>query len=345
MTRTSRLFKALLATAVTLALVGGTGGAASAAPADRSGRWLERQLDHGLVHNDVYDFDDYGLTADTGMALAEIGGHRAAVGQVRRALAQHVDSWTTGVDFGSSDIYAGSVAKALVLAEVTGADPRDFGGVDLVERLDGRISTEPAVRGRVQDKTSGTDYANTLGQAYAAAGLSLAGSGRAGSAVRYLITQQCDAGFFRLYFSDPGAADQDCDAAARADRRPDTDATAVAVINLLSIEHPSASVKRSVRAALAWLVRTQGRNGSFGGGPTTSAANSNSTGLAAWALARGGRCGAAKDAAGWVAKLQKKSGAVAYDRAAFKAGIDADSLDQWRRATAQAGPGLRLRGC
>ena len=153
------------------------------------------------------------------MALAEIGGHRAAVGQVRRALAQHVDSWTTGVDFGSSDIYAGSVAKALVLAEVTGADPRDFGGVDLVERLDGRIRpSRPCAAG------PGQDVGHRLRE-HARAGVRRRrpqprGSGRAGSAVRYLITQQCDAGFFRLYFSDPGAADQDCDAAARADRRP-----------------------------------------------------------------------------------------------------------------------------
>jgi hypothetical protein len=346
MKRMSRLGSAVMAGTVSIGLVAGMAGTASAAPADRSANWLDRQLTHGLVHNDQYGFDDYGLTADTGFALAAIGGHRKAVRQSARALADHVDSWTTGVDFGSSDVYAGSVAKALVFAQTAGVAPRDFGGVNLVKRLNARISTAKGNVGRLQDKTSGTDYANTLGQAYAVGGLSAAHSGKADEAVKFLLRQQCAPGYFRLYFADASAKAQSCDSAKKRDRAPDTDATAIAVINLQSIEHPTARVKRSIAVALRWLTRTQEANGSFGGGPTTKAPNANSTGLAAWALAQGGRCVEARTAARWVAKLQQKSGAIAYDRSVVKAGITTETRDQWRRATSQAAPGLQfVSGC
>ena len=344
MSRTPRLAAAFIAGALALGLAIGPTTSASASPG-RAGDWLASQLTDGLIHNDVYDFDDYGLTADTGMALAAVGGHAGPVRQIKRALARHVDSWTTGVDFGSNDVYAGSVAKALVFAQTTGARPRHFGGVDLVKRLNGRISSKSGIAGRLQDRTTGTDYANTLGQAYAAAGLTKARSAKAKPAVRFLLRQQCSAGFFRLYFADASAKNQTCDGAARKHRAPDTDATAIAVLNLQSIKRPSRAVKRSIADALTWLVRHQKRNGSFGGGPTTAASNTNSTGLAAWALARGEKCRAADNAADWVAGLQRKNGAIAYDRAAFRAGISADTRDQWRRATAQAAPGLKLPGC
>ena len=351
MKRTTRALAALAAGALTLSLglVAGTVGTASAAPKQpdaKAAGWLAKQLTGGLVHNDVYDFDDYGLTADTATALIAVGGQRKAARQAERALARHVDSWTTGVDFGSSDVYAGSVAKAAVFAISAGADPRAFGGVDLVARLADRVSTADGIRGRLQDGTEGTDYANTLGQAYAVAALSEAGDGRAADAVSFLLEQQCSPGFFRLYFADASAEDQSCDgAASAADRAADTDASAIALVSLQSIERPSTQVKQARKAALRWLVGQQKANGSFGGGPTTKASNANSTGLAAWALADGGKCRPAKKAAGWLRKLQKKNGAVAYNRKAFRAGIDADTRDQWRRATSQAALGLATPGC
>ncbi len=104
-----------------------------------------------------------------------------------------------------------------------------------------------------------------------------------------------------------------------------------------------------------WLVGAQKNNGSFGGGPSTEASNTNSTGLAAWALGDVGACRAAVKAAQWVRDLQVggdvsgtplagEKGAIAYDRAAMQAaeteGITVETRDQWRRAGAQAAPGL-----
>ena len=337
-------------------------GPASAAPDDLSGGWLTRQLTDGLVHNDQYGFDDYGLTADTAFALAAIGGNRAHLDDIGTALAGKVDSWTTGVDWGSDDVYAGSVAKAVVVAQVTRVGARDFGGVDLVQRLNGRVSQTAPHVGRIEDQTAGTDYANTIGQAFAARGLARARSGKADEAVRFLLKQQCREGYFRLNFAPKANKKQGCDAGTAADSSPDTDVTALAVLSLDAL--PKKARTKAVRAAVAdataWLKRAQKKNGSLGGGTVTEASNANSTGLAAWALGETGSCTKARKAARWVRALQVRGdvsgtplagekGGIAYDRAAFESaqvdGIATEERDQWRRATTQAAPGLRHLSC
>ena len=345
------------AAAAAVLLVVALAGPASAAADDRGARWLSHQLTGGLVHNDQYAFDDYGLTADVAFALKAIGGHGDDLKTIRHALAENVDNWTTGGSFAPDDIYAGSVAKAVVLAQVTGADPTSFGGVDLVQRLEDR-TRNAAPKGRIQDKTADdSDYANTIGQAVAARGLARAGSDEATAAIGFLLKQQCDQGFFRLSFAPKGAAKQGCDAGTKAESSPDTDVTALALIELSALPKAdrTSAVKHSIADGVSWLKHHQARNGSFGGGTSTSAPNSNSTGLAAWALNERGACGAARDAARWVKALQVKDevagerGAIAYDRAAFDAaktdGIGAAQQDQWRRATSQAAPGLSALGC
>ena len=359
-----RLAAATFALAVACGAVAAAPSASAApqpAPPQAGADWLVGQLTHGLIHDDQYDFDDYGLTADTGFALAAIEGQGPALRKLRVALGKHVASWTTGVDFGSTDVYAGSTAKALVFAQTTGKDRRSFGGVNLAKQLEGLVSTSGATKGRIHDQAS-DDFANTIGQAYAANGLAAAGSSKAKSAIRFLLEQQCSKGFFRLYFADPAAADQSCDAAPRAERAPDTDATAIAVVQLLSLEKPNRKVQAAVHSAVNWLRRAQESDGSFGGGPATKASNANSTGLAGYALAQADYCPAASRAAAWVARLQitpgltgplkGEAGAIAYDakalRAAKKDGIGVEQRDQFRRATAQAAPVLLYRagaGC
>ena len=357
---------ALAASALTVGLVA-TGPAASAAPKpvnpDASATWLAGQLTNGVVHNDQFDFDDYGLTADVGFALAAIDGNSPALRKLTKALSKHVDSWTTGVDFGSSDVYAGSTAKALVFAQTVGENPKKFGGTNLVKQLTALVGTAGPTKGRVHDNSTSGDFANTIGQSFAALGLMNARADAGKSALKFLLKQQCAKGFFRLDFSQPGAADQSCDGAAKADRAPDTDATALTLINLLSLEHPSPKAMDAAHKAISWLRKSQKDDGSFGGGPSTEASNANSTGLAGWALASADWCPHAGRAAGWLAKLtvtsdeagtklKKQRGAVAYDRKGFKAGladgITADSRDQWIRATAQAAPALTYQsgvGC
>ncbi len=315
-----------------------TAPSASAAPADRSVDWLAGQLDGGLMYNAQFDFNDYGLTADAGYALIEVGGQGRKVQQVRRALADDVNSWTTGVDFGSDAVFAGSVAKALVFAaEAPRARPRSFGGVDLVERMESQVSTDVGTAGRV----AGT---NTIGQAFAARGLTVTGADRAPAVTAYLLQQQCREGYFRLGFSEADAPAQGCEASGG---EADFDATALAVLNLQAVPAPSPTVRAAVDTALDWMVAQQRRNGSFGGGAATESSNTNSTGLAAWALGQDRRCRPAAQAASWVEGLRLDNGAIAYDRPALRSardgGITTRTRDQFRRATSQAAPGLEYR--
>ena len=104
-------------------------------------------------------------------------------------------------------------------------------------------------------------------------------------------------------------------------------------------------------------MRTQKRNGSFGGGPATEGSNANSTGLAAWALGEADACRAARVAGAWVQGLQLRGdlsgtpyagekGAVAYNweahRAGEEVGITTEARDEWRRTSAQALPALSV---
>lgn len=344
---------------LTLTLVAALTGPAAATPEDDSADWLGRQLTDGLVHNDQYGVDDYGLTADTAFALKAAGGHAGALADIREALEANVGWWTSGGD--PAEAYAGSFAKALVLAQVTGGGAEDFGGVDLVAGLEG-VTRDDGPVGRVQDQSQYGDYANSFAQTFAARGLARAGSPEAAGAIRFLLKQQCDAGFFRLNFATVDAAKQGCDAGTAEESPPDTDVTALAVINLKALPKAARTpaTKRAIADAVAWLKRSQKRNGSHGGGASTEASNTNSTGLAAWALGISGSCVKARKAARWVRGLQVSGdvsgtplegevGAIAYDRAGYAAaaeeGIGVEQRDQWRRATTQAAPGLAFLAC
>lgn len=354
----------LRATVVALsaaALAVGTIAPASAGPVKdqkQSARWLAGQLTDGLVFNPSFGgFNDYGLTVDLGFALIELDRQQGTLADVTAALAEGAASYTTGVDFGSSDVYAGATAKLATFAVRVGQDPAAFGDTDLVAQLEDRVVAEGPSTGRIQDQSEFGDFANTLGQAYAVEALAAAGSGLADDALGFLLAQQCDEGYFRLGFTaDKQAEDQTCEAGdPDGVSAADTDATAVALLALTALDSRKAAVRRAVDNAGDWLVGTQKANGSFGGGTSTEGSNTNSTGLAGWALGESGVCGKAQSAARWVTKLRVggaesdtalagEKGAIAYDRAAWRAGkregITAETQDQWRRATTQASPVL-----
>jgi hypothetical protein len=334
--------------------------AAGPSRADRSASWLVDQLTAGLVHDDQYGYDDYGLTLDVAFGLQAIGVQPTALADIDTALESNVASYT---GFGS-EVYAGPTAKLLVFAQTRGDDATAYGGYNLVQRLNRRVSTTAPIRGRIVDRSQYGDYANTLGQAYAAHALKNAGSFKADRAVHFLLKQQCSEGYFRLNFAKKKARrDQTCDGGnPRTTSAPDTDATAVAVLQLKASKGKNRATRRAIRKAVRWLEQHQRRNGAFGGGTSTEGVNTNSTGLAGWALGAHGACGEARAAARWVAKwqvapdgptkLRTDVGAIAYDRAGWSAGrkqgITDGTRDQWRRASAQAAPALgnlRLAAC
>jgi len=350
---------ALAASALTASLVAAVAPAqavSSTSPAGQGAGWLAAQLsDQGLIHNRQFGFDDYGLTIDTVFALQATGGHRVDVARARTALAKHVDSYTTGVDFSSPAVFAGAVSKLLVLAQTTGGNAHSFGGVNLVGRLDKRLVATGPSTGRIQDREDPSfpgDSANVVGQVFAVRGLLKAGAATGKPALDFLLQQQCANGFFRLDFTpDKTVAGQGC---APGDT-PDTDVTALAVIELAPVAKGHPQLKAALGAATRWLVRHQKASGALGGAGPTSAVNANSTGLAGWAFLTEGVCGRARKAAHWLSDRQVtghlagtplagERGAIGYDNATLNAakrdGIVKQTRDKWRRAAAQAAPAL-----
>jgi hypothetical protein len=347
-----RAVAALVTSAVAVSLVT-TGSPAQAvsptSPAGTGATWLADQLNaKGLIHNRQYKFNDYGLTADTVLALKAIGGHKRDVRHGREALARHVAAYTGK----KAERYAGATAKLTVVAQQSGGGARHFGGVNLVQRLGQLVATDAPIAGRIEDKSAYGDVANTIGQIFAVRALLKAGHPAALPAMRFLLEQQCGRGFLRLDFnSDKTAAQQGCTRTSPAD----TDVTALAVVELAPVAAGHHNLRHALRDATRWLKRQQRSNGSLGGGRSTSAANATSPGRAGSAFRAEGKCGAARHAARWLVTLQitgkvagtpldGESGAIAYDRPALRAarkdGIDKTTRDQWRRAGAQAAPAL-----
>lgn len=324
------------------------------APAATAADWLVSQLTGGLVHNEQYDFDDYGLSVDTALALDQAGGHDDVVKQVGGKVADNVKSYVAP-GYGTLTS-AGATAKTLVLAQQIDADPTSYGGVDLVDSLQALVTAGGPAAGRLHDHVDprdkkAADYANVIAQAFGTWGLAAADSDAAPSATDFLLEQQCKDGWFRLSFTaDPRAEDQSCDGDRTS--KPDVDATAFAVIALAGQADDDA-VSESLDRAVGWLEQEQADDGSFATG-SPAVANSNSTGVAGWALAEADETGAAEQAASWLAAHELgvgacgpdgTAGAVAYDDAALqtgtKNGIGKKTADQFRRATAQALPALR----
>lgn len=319
--------------------------------ATNAGAWLAGELTDGVIHNNgEFAFDDYGLTFDVLLGLQNADTQGPAQVAIVHAMSKNVKKYvfntpSTGPEDG---IWAGSAAKALTAIQEAGPNATQFGGVDLVSVVEATVVTSGPDTGRLKDKgipgfpdpAVPADYSNLLYQAFGLRGLAEAGSPKVAEVRDFLLDQQCAPGYFRLYFNK-------CS--------PNVDATAQAIIAMTEAKADGVGgLDLALADATDWLVAHQRDDGSFGGGTTTEASNSNSTGLAAHALAIRGETNAARRAAEWVyelqvparadGKLQSERGAVALSREAYEAGvangIPAAAEDQWRRATAQAMLGL-----
>lgn len=297
--------------------------------------WLSGQVVDGVLYNEQFNFVDWGLTIDTLLALDAVGGYKAKVADIADALADDLGSYIgTG-----EESYAGSTAKALVAAQAADRTATDFGGTNLVQVTEARVDET----GRLADESDFGNYANVFGQAFAVKGLHAAESGEAAAATTFLLQQQCADGGFRLDFT---ATDTSC-----SGDDAQTDSTAVAVDALLA-QRGDEAVDSALDDAATWLLTQQDEDGSFGGGPATEASNTNSTAVAGVALEKLGEPDRAAQAAAWIAQRQVTAysacgteldgqfGAVGYDDAAIAAaeddGIEVETVDQWRRATAPA---------
>lgn len=296
--------------------------AASADPAQVAAGWLSAQLADGNHMETVFSgtaYPDAGLTADVVFALDAAGVAQSAARAATTWLKGQVSSYTGD---GTTESYAGALAKLALVAEAQGQDARAFGGSDLLARLSGQL--DPGT-GRFEDISAYGDYSNAITQSLAILALERDATAPA-PAVDYLIGQQCPDGGVPLSFE-------------QATCSSDVDATGYAVQALQVAGRTSA-----VDAALTWLVGQQRSNGGFGGSGPTAETNSNSTGVAMVALGLGGRTAAQGAARDYLLSLRvdcaggaANRGAIAYSGGGFSAG-------NAPRATSQAIPGLAAVG-
>lgn len=238
--------------------------------------------------------------AEAVVALAAGGDQPEALRRAVAFLRVRADAAAT------TGPYTGRIVSGLVAA---GEDPRRFGGVDLVARLES--FHDPVSGGYGGDNL----YADTL----AMAALLAAGGNLPEASVRRLHLNQCDDGGWSHRIGCLGP--------------PDADTTAMATAVLAAA---TGSESSEVRAGRGWLLRAQRPSGCWGL-EAGDVANANSCGLVLAALAGLGEDAAAapwtdggRDPVAALRSLQLPSGAFAY-----QAGGDADDY-----ATIQAVPGL-----
>ncbi len=334
--------------------------ASDPAPAAKAAAWLATQVPStGILttayvfEGETYDYEDFGLSIDVALALHAAGGQEAAVTTIADGVEDGIDKYTAP-GFGTV-VAAGATAKALTLAQAAGDGSSTY-AADLKSQLESTVAQDDPIAGRLQDQLDpneefATDYANTIGQAFAAMSLDAAESPAIDHVTDFLLEQQCSAGYFRQAFAAPDAADQSCDGGSG---QADVDATGLAVRALISQDNPANDAH--IDAAVAWLKSVQRADGAFSAGSDIPTPNANSTGLAGYALALAGETGPAAKAATWIRSRQATnlpscatfaaadSGALAYDAAARTAAqkkpLDVLSVDPFRRATAQALPVL-----
>ena len=210
--------------------------------------------------------------------------------------------------------------KAMALFQTLSPARTTFGGRQPGRAARGAHRCAAPIAGRIADVSTKdgvltADYANTLGQAYAAHALTKAGSSEAADAVAFLLKQQCPNGGFRLAFTaSKTAAGQSCTDNTTAE----TDATAIALQQLSLIPTTVTDHRREDRGADLAASTQQKADGSWGGGPSTEASNANSTGLAArrWATRprSGRRRSGCEPARRRLRRLRQARGAVRRDR-------------------------------
>ncbi|MEI5100611.1 terpene cyclase/mutase family protein [Streptomyces sp. PmtG] len=282
-------------------------------PANAAATWMASKLTDGTNAK-----GDQGLTADVVMGLAstDTGGdvQKKATDWLAANAKAYIESKGPGT------VFAGGVAKLVLVAAIEHRDPKDFGGQDLVKTLTERMGAD----GRFTDKHPSGDGSQQFTQSLAVMALQRTG-GVAPKAVDFLARSQCPNGGYPLYF---GAAPDKCSS--------HIDSTGLAVQALLGSGRTAAA-----KPALNWLEKKQLPDGGFpdsflGGG---AKGNSNSTALAVQALAVGGRTEAAAKGVAWLRSRQVNCSAPRKDWGAV--GYTEPKADGMAlRATAQVVPAL-----
>lgn len=186
---------ALSGTLVAAAVAGSVGSAGGATPATTNpvtaagyaGRWLAASVTaDGFVPKPNGD-PSPGGTLQAALALATAGVDQATFAKTVTWLGAHVDDVTgTG-----TDTDAGNVGYLLLVVDAAGQNPNAFGGVNLVSRLTGTISTFNATTDPGLYGAADPTYDGTFRQGVAILGLEAAGASVPAAATNWLLNRQC----------------------------------------------------------------------------------------------------------------------------------------------------------
>ncbi|MGW4028784.1 prenyltransferase/squalene oxidase repeat-containing protein [Streptomyces sp. NPDC004838] len=218
-------------------------------------------------------FADYGLTIDGAFALAATGHDDNALRTVvdfldgvgKDGTGRTLHDWTR---LGTKYAGGGSIAKAALLAETVGRDPRDFGGRDLVAGLGTAVcaAKSPAPDRSCAAKGAYTNATSVFSQSLGViAQLRADDKKAAAEPIAYLKSLQESSGAWPSLIGEASEAE--------------VDSTAMAAMALDLL--PDADSQAAVDRALTWLAGRQLPDGGF---PGASGNSVNSAGLAVQAL-------------------------------------------------------------
>jgi len=216
---------------------------------------------------------DFGLTIDGALALAASHDQNSVLKKIVGFIAQDgrdpagktVNYWT---GIGTRYAAGGAIGKEALLAEVIGANPRQFGGHDLIAALNDSVcrAASAGSDGPCAGPGNYHDATSVFDQAYGIIAQLRAGQASKAAAPIAFLEQlrNADGSFPSLI---PDSHDHD------------VDSTAIAVMALTLAASPSA--RAEVTSGLAWIASRQQRSGGF---PGVGGVSVNSTGLAIQAL-------------------------------------------------------------
>ncbi|MEU8409697.1 prenyltransferase/squalene oxidase repeat-containing protein [Micromonospora sp. NPDC048842] len=224
----------------------------------------------GRYYESFPGFPDFGLSIDGAYALAATGGDdaklRAIVEFLRGGGAVGDSGFTVDTWLGIGTDYAagGAIGKVALLAQVTGYDPRAFGGHDLIAALGDVTCAKLDMQAGCAGAGNYRYATSVFGQSLGIIAQRRAGQGEAAAKPIAFLKglQRADGSFPSLI------------PAADADR--DVDSTAMAAMALASSTDDPAAVS-AVDKALSWIASTQKAHGGF---PGAAGDSTNSTALA-----------------------------------------------------------------
>ncbi|MFJ8006207.1 prenyltransferase/squalene oxidase repeat-containing protein [Streptomyces fagopyri] len=264
--------------------------------------WLKGSLVNGeRIVDDGADTPNYLLTTETAYALAAADRNDPTVGKITAFLAAHTDDYAypTGKDEAPD---ATAAARLALLAEITGQDPADFGGHDLIGDLKKNVCAAGPESGEATPGcTAKGDFRNATyadGQALSVLALLRAGVTPPADTVDRLTQIQCKDGGVTSILIRPG---EYCDG--------DPATTGLVALVLKK----AGGHGDEVDEARAYLKKAQRQDGSFPGYTGATTGSVAATAYAAEALRALGDTARAVSAVGWLSRQQLDGGGFGFE--------------------------------